>query len=62
MNVSTLRTELEALERAGYGHCRVSVYPALSEDERLGNYVLDLPGWSTRPVSWTCRRRQLTAW
>jgi hypothetical protein len=32
------------LELAGYGECRVSVYPALSEDEALGKYVLDFTG------------------
>jgi hypothetical protein len=44
MNVTALRAELEELERAGYGECRVSVYPALSEDEALGKYVLDFTG------------------
>jgi len=44
MNVSSLRAELDELERAGYGDCRVTVYPALSEDEALGKYVLDFTG------------------
>jgi hypothetical protein len=44
MNLNTLRAELEELERAGYGECRVSVYPAVSEDEVLGKYVLDFTG------------------
>jgi hypothetical protein len=44
MNVTQLRAELEELELAGYGQCRVSVYPALSEDEASGKHVLDFTG------------------
>ena len=44
VNLTDLRAELEALERVGYGDCRVSVYPALSEDGVLGKHVLDFTG------------------
>ncbi len=44
MNITQLRAELEELEQAGYGRCRVSVYPALSEDAATGRYILDFNG------------------
>ena len=41
MNVTALRAELDKLERAGYGHCRVEAFPCMDVDEDTGEFDLD---------------------
>lgn len=57
MNVTSLRQELEKLERAGYGHCRLEVHPTSCDYDAAGTLTLDftatdygvsdvfVPGW-----------------
>jgi hypothetical protein len=44
VNLAALRKEPEELEQAGYGACRVELYPLESEDETTGKYALDFNG------------------